>query len=134
MSKSVSKSSSHLNFEKALKNLKRSLATPVLEPRDSSGIIKDFEMTYELSWKVLKKFLLKAGHETLGAKDVFSRAYQLGYLKNEKGWLEMIEDRNQTSHVYDEKQAGVIVKKVASTYLALFEALFEELERHPDEF
>lgn len=56
--------SSEVNFKRALQNLKRSIATPVLEPRDLSGIIKDFEMTYELSWKVLKKRLRNDGHET----------------------------------------------------------------------
>ena len=50
--------SSSKNFKKALANLERSLASPISEPRDLSGILKDFEMSYELSWKVLKKRLL----------------------------------------------------------------------------
>ena len=119
--------SSLVNFRRALKNLERSLATPVSEPRDLSGIIKDFEMTYELSWKVLKKILRAAGHETLGAKDVYSKAFQLGYLPQEQPWLGMIEDRNQAAHVYDEKQASEIVNRVRSNYLDAFQAL----ERSP---
>ena len=35
-------SSSQVNFLQTLENLRRSLSTPVLEPRDLSGIIKDF--------------------------------------------------------------------------------------------
>jgi len=84
--------SSQENFLRALENLKHSVGTPVLEPRDASGILKDFEMVYELSWKVTKKILREAGHETLGAKDVFSKAFQLGYLEQESPWLEMIHD------------------------------------------
>lgn len=111
------------NFKKAFSNLKQSLATPITEPRDLSGIIKDFEMTYELSWKSLKKLLLNQGHQTLGAKDVFTKAYQLGYLTDEKTWLNMIEDRNQTPHVYDEHSAKQIVERIKAAYFEKFQEL-----------
>lgn len=113
--------SSETNFKRALENLRRSVQTPITEPRDLSGIIKDFEMSYELSWKVLKKTLLTAGHSTLGAKDVFSKAYQLGYLSEEAVWLKMIGDRNQTSHVYDESEAKKIVERITNEYLPALE-------------
>ena len=116
------------NFQKALRNLIRSLSTPVTEPRDVSGILKDFEMVYELSWKVLKKYLLTQGHTTQGAKDVFSKAYQLGYISDEKNWLQMIEDRNQTAHVYDEADAIKIIERVRQKYLNVFEKLAESVE------
>lgn len=122
-------SSSAKNFQRALANLKRSLSTPVLEPRDQSGIIKDFEMTYELAWKSLKKLLLHEGHATQGARDVFSKAYQLGYIHDENIWLEMISDRNRTAHVYDESDAKEIILHVHRKYLPLFEGLTEQLEK-----
>lgn len=84
-------------------------------------------MTYELSWKVLKKTLREAGHETLGAKDVFTKAYQLGYLNEEDVWLKMIEDRNQTSHIYDESHARKIADKVKDDYIDSFEILIQKL-------
>ncbi|NBQ54701.1 MAG: hypothetical protein EBU49_14135 [Proteobacteria bacterium] len=86
-------SNSFENLKKSFQNLTRSLSTPVTEPRDLSGIIKDFEMVYELSWKVLKKKILEDGHQSLGAKDVFTKAYQLGYLGEQDVWLEMIMER-----------------------------------------
>jgi len=90
---SLQSSSSFENLKKSFQNLTRSLSTPVTEPRDLSGIIKDFEMVYELSWKVLKKKILEDGHQSLGAKDVFTKAYQLGYLGEQDVWLEMIMER-----------------------------------------
>lgn len=116
-------SSSTQNFLRALANLKRSASTPIVEPRDLSGIIKDFEMAYELSWKVLKKTLRAAGHETLGAKDVYTKAFQLGYLQDEKPWLEMIQDRNQTAHVYDEGDAKAIAERIIREHLPTLEKL-----------
>ena len=121
--------SSFDNFCKALRNLERSLSTPITEPRDLSGIIKDFEMVYELSWKVLKKVLRNSGHETLGAKDVYSKAFQLGYLEKEQPWLVMIEDRNKTSHVYDEKDAKKIIEHIRSLYIKAFQNLETKLKQ-----
>src|ERR1035437_3146813 len=72
------------NYSKALKALVRSSSAPITEPRDLSGIIKDFEITYELSWKTLKAFLEKQGNETGPAKDVFAKAYQLRRLENQQ--------------------------------------------------
>ncbi len=121
-------SKSFENFLKALKNLERSLATPPKEHRDLSGIIKDFEMAYELSWKVLKKNLLEQGHQTQGAKDVYTQAYRLNLIDRSDEWVRMIEDRNQTSHVYDEAAAQVIIARIRDPYLALFQDLAKRVK------
>ena len=121
----MAESSSHTNFAKAVANLKRSISTPITEPRDLSGILKDFEMSYELSWKVLKKHLASEGHVTQGAKDVYTKAFQLGMIDSESVWLEMIEDRNQTAHVYDENGAKAICERIKAKYFSLFERLLK---------
>ena len=118
-------SSSFDNFKRALENLKRSLSTPITEPRDVSGIIKDFEMAYELSWKVLKKKLKQDGHETMGAKDVYTKAFQLNYISDQEIWLSMINDRNQTSHVYDESDAKKIIEQIKQQYILKFEEILK---------
>jgi nucleotidyltransferase substrate binding protein (TIGR01987 family) len=115
--------SSQTNFIRALRNLERSLATPFTEPRDYSGAIKDFEMTYELSWKSLKSLLRSQGHDTQGAKDVFSKAYQLSLIDDDAVWIQMIEDRNMTAHVYDESEARQILDRVRALYLSAFKKL-----------
>lgn len=120
-------SASFENLCRAYKNLDRSLATPVTEPRDLSGIIKDFEMVYELSWKVLKKKLLADGHQTQAARDVFAKSYQLGLIHDQSVWLEMIDDRNNAAHVYDEASAQKIVDRIRAKYHQVFTATFDVL-------
>lgn len=112
------------NFSKALGALRISLASPVTEPRDLSGIIKDFEICYELSWKTLKKYLRWKGHATMSARDAFSVAFQLGILPEEKVWLDIMEDRNQTVHVYDEAFARKMCGRVRTEYFKAFEVLY----------
>lgn len=111
------------NFEKALLALDRSISQPVQEPRDLSGIIKDFEIAYELSWKVLKTFLENQGHETSSARDAFSKAYQLKYLKDQDVWLEMIGDRNLVVHTYDESLAKSMCDRIREKYASAFRAI-----------
>jgi len=117
-----------LNFSRALRALEMSIALPVTTPRDLSGIIKDFEIAYELSWKSLKAFLERQGHETGTAKNVFSKAYQLRILGDEKVWLDMIEDRNLTVHTYDEDLAKTLADHIRSRYVPVFQALEKTLQ------
>jgi len=116
-------------YKKVLKNLESSLALPVLKPRDCSGIIRDFEMTYELSWKVLKEKLLSEGHQTLGAKSVYTKAYQLGYISKEELWIQIIEDRLKASVYYDEGEAKKIVENIQLNYISLFKELLALIEK-----
>jgi nucleotidyltransferase substrate binding protein (TIGR01987 family) len=120
-------SKSRENFKRALTSLEVSVASPVLEPRDLSGILKNFEMAYELAWKSLKRRLLDEGHQTQGSKDVFSKAYQLNMISDEAVWLEMINDRNACVHVYDEAQAMKILDHVKNTYLLALKKLESSL-------
>ena len=115
------------NFDRALSALVQSLVSPVTEARDVSGIVKDFEIVYELSWKCLKAVLEKQGHESGTARDVFARAYQLRLLDDEAAWLEMIEDRNLAVHTDDEKLAQALCDRIRSRYVTAFQQLQKTL-------
>jgi len=117
------------NLKQALTNLKRSVETPIKEPRDLSGIVKDFEITYELSWKLLKKFLEREGHEVKSAREAYAKAYQLGYLKDESVWLKIIDDRNLTVHTYDQKFAEQMCSRIQQGYVQAFGLLVGELDK-----
>lgn len=110
-------SSSIENLKLAFAALERLLKTPVTEPRDLSGIVKDFEIVYELSWKTLKKFLESEGHSPRSAREAFLLAFQLGYLEDDRVWVEMIEDRNLTGHTYNQPFAASLVKRIREKYL-----------------
>ena len=94
-----------------------------------SGIVKDFEIVYELGWKALKTFLEGQGHETTSARDAFSRAYELGFLANQAVWLEIIADRNLTVHTYDEPFARELCERIKTRYLPAFQLLWTVLDK-----
>ena len=85
------------------------------------GAIQAFEVTQELSWKVMKDFLESQGKTDLfGSKTVVREAFNVGLIANGEQWLKTIESRNKTSHIYDEKEILLILEIVFNEYLPIF--------------
>jgi len=87
------------------------------------GTIKRFEFTFEMGWKALRKFLFYEGTDCTSARDCIKKAYQSGFVKEEKIWLNILDDRNAVTHIYDEKAAAKIYKRFKETYLEEFKKL-----------
>jgi len=89
--------------------------------------VKRFEFTFEMSWKAIKRYLAYVGIEALSPRACFKEAYAQKLIKSEDIWLDMIEQRNLTSHVYNQAEAAGILKKL-SDYQAAFADLLTALE------
>ena len=88
---------------------------------EQQGLIQGFEYTHELAWKTLKDFLEHRGTEALyGSKDVTRQAFRLGLIEDGDIWMDMIRDRNLTSHTYNEETAQEIVEAILNRYCAAF--------------
>ena len=93
--------------------------------RDSA--IQRFEFTFELAWKTMKAYLDEKGAKDLQfPRDVIRSAYQARIIENDPKWLDMIETRNQTSHIYNENMAEKVYKQLPA-YIPLFQKLINEL-------
>src|SRR5690349_689402 len=94
----------------ALQRLSELLARPEVESDRAliDATIKRFEFCIELYWKALKKILFQEGIETTTPKDVFAKAYRFHFIDDEEVWIEMLDDRNNTAHTYDEELADEI--------------------------
>lgn len=84
------------------------------------GLIQRFEYTHELAWKVMKDYAEYQGYtDVRGSRDAFRQALQMGIIDN-AGWMSSIEDRNLTSHNYDEEVAGEVYEAIVNKYYPLF--------------
>lgn len=90
--------------------------------------VKRFEFTYEMAWKALKRFLDYLGIDARAPRPVFKEAYAQGLLFDEQVWLDMIEMRNLSSHVYDEQEVSRILSEL-ERYLAAFDSLLKQLRQ-----
>lgn len=119
------------NFQNAVGRLQEAVddfdSLKRLSIRD--GAIQRFEFTVELAWKTLREYLLEQGCTGINTpKAVMSEAFAADIIDNEKGWLGMINDRNLTSHIYDENEADEIFNRIKNEYLDMFRELLKKLE------
>jgi len=91
-------------------------------------IVKRFEFTYEMSWKALKRYLEFLGFDVKNPRQTFKEGYSQQILDDEGVWLDMIEQRNLSSHIYDELEISEILDK-KENYLKAFQKLKTALER-----
>lgn len=89
------------------------------------GLIQRFEFTFELSWKALKEYMIDQGikDELQFPKQVLKTAYENHIINNENVWNEMLNARNSTSHIYDDKVAEHIGKSICNNYATEFKEL-----------
>lgn len=113
---------------KAIARLEEALNVPPTS-LNLDAAIQRFEFTYELCWKVLKSALKKDGFESNSPRESFKNAFQVDYIKSEAVWLEMIKDRNITTHIYDESEAKKIYQRIKDNYLKEFVALRDKLAK-----
>ena len=121
------------HFNKAFSQLKEAVELAQQRPLsklEEQGLIKTFEYTHELAWNTLKDFLESRGARNLyGSKDTTREAFKRGLIKNGEAWMDMIKNRNLTSHTYDEAIASQIISAILNTYFAEFEALQIKLDK-----
>ena len=116
------------NFEKSFLFLKGGLAKSQLTPLEVGGVIKAFEMAFELAWKTLKDFIEFQGVDEKFPRDVIKKSFEFGIIENGHGWLNMLERRNQLAHTYDEQVAVENVKVIRNSYFPLLEQVFLVLQ------
>lgn len=121
------------NYEKALKQLESAVNEYGKEAPDivKEGIIQRFEFTHELAWKVMKDYLEYEGYQNInGSRSASRTAFKIGLIGEGQTWMDMIESRNRTVHVYDEKILNTEFLKIEDHYFPLFKQLYEQMKTH----
>lgn len=91
-----------------------------------SGIIDKFFIQFELGWKVLKELLIYEGRSegrTGSPREIIKAAYACFDFMDETIWLEMLQERNNTTHMYNETAAKELVDHILNGYIAEFEKM-----------
>lgn len=106
----------------SLQKLENKTYSDYEEFRDS--LIQRFEFCSDLLWKVLMLYLkgvLKVQIEYASPRSVFRAAVDAGFIseKEMKKLLDIIEDRNLTSHTYNEDLAEEISEHIPGYYMAM---------------
>ena len=115
------------NFNNALKTLTEASALAQQRPLtqlEMQGLIQGFEFTHELAWNVLKDYLESKGYSGLiGSRDATRTAFKNELIADGEVWMDMIKDRNQTTHTYNLKVAELIAQDILQRFYPAFVAL-----------
>ena len=131
------------SLAKSIDALKRSTKTASrldtfdgdLQEAVRAGVIQNFEIAYEQSWKMMKRWL----EENVGAtyvdgvtrRELFRLAAENRLITDVDRWMEYHDARNQTSHTYNEETAQRVFGE-ATEFVHDAEQLLKILEEHND--
>ena len=100
-----------------------------------AGVIQNFEFTYELCWKFMKRWLQvnlgPAYVEGVARRQLFRLSAENKLIEDVDKWMEYHDARNETSHTYDEGTAEDVFD-AACEFLADAQKLLEALEARND--
>ncbi|MEK7791137.1 MAG: HI0074 family nucleotidyltransferase substrate-binding subunit [Deltaproteobacteria bacterium] len=117
------------NIKKAFEELQSYMKEPVRTNRDRAGVIKAFEFTFELFWKLFQKIAQEEGLEAGGPKSSLKRAFQTGLIlpDEEDVWISMLDDRNLMTDVYQNELSQQIFTRIKEKYILALKTAFQRL-------
>ena len=101
-----------------------------------TGVIGQFNLTFELAWKSLRDVLRVHGVESAKSgspREILQLGYKHGFLENPTVWLLMLKKRNLVVHIYSEEEADELILLIQDSFVPAFGVLEETLRRKLEE-
>lgn len=95
-----------------------------------TGVIGQFNLTFELAWKALQEVLRIYGAEEAGTgspREILQLGYRLGFLEDSVVWLTMLKKRNSSAHIYDEDRIDELLLLIRDSFIPAFLVLEKTL-------
>ena len=78
-----------------------------------TGIIGQFNLTFELAWKALQEIMKMHGvaeAATGSPREILQLAYKVGFINDPEIWLLMLKKRNTSVHIYNEEEVDEMIR------------------------
>lgn len=101
-----------------------------------TGIIGQFNLTFELVWKALQEIMRMHGIEessTGSPREILQLAYKIGFISDSEVWLLMLKKRNTSVHIYNEDEVDEMILLIRDSFIPAFTALKDTLVKKLDE-
>lgn len=116
------------HFRKTLLLLEETISIKQPSVAEKLGAVKLFEMTFELSWKLLKDYQEAQGFALKAPRAVIQQAFQTDLIDDGHRWLKALKARNMMIHTYDEEASLAVIKDIENEYLPLLKKLRDMFE------
>ena len=121
------------DFERSFLMFSRILKIESPNEAERMGLVHAFEIVFELSWKTLKDYLTEQGFQEKTPKGVLKLAFQNELIANGHHWMEALASQNETVHIYDDKMAEKLDKKIREKYAPMICNLYDRLKKEYDD-
>lgn len=101
-----------------------------------TGVIGQFNLTFELAWKALQAVLREHGAEgadTGSPREILQLGYKLGFVEDSAVWLTMLKKRNASVHIYDEDKIDELLLLIRDSFTPAFIVLEKQLREKLDD-
>lgn len=95
---------------------------------EKDGVIQRFEYTFEIFWKTLKAILHYLGLECYSPRNCIKEAFRQGLIEDDEIFLDMLEDRNRSSHIYEEDTSEETFRRIKEVYATTLEKAINTLD------
>ena len=95
-----------------------------------TGIIGQFNLTFELAWKALQEVLKMHGVDgaaTGSPREILQLGYKTGFLNDSEVWLLMLKKRNVSAYIYNEEDVDEMILLIRDSFIPAFTVLKETL-------
>lgn len=120
-------------FCRSLKNLEKSRHADPSADFVSEGTVLNFNLTFDISWKVMKDILTKKLEIldfAIGSpRETLQQSFTNHIITDDK-WLQMLRVRNQLAHDYDGTFAKEQFQNIINVYYPLFEDFKNTVEKY----
>lgn len=96
-----------------------------------TGVIGQFNLTFELAWKALQEVLKLHGAEeasTGSPREILQLGYKLGFVDDSAVWLLMLKKRNTSVHVNTEDEVDEMILLIRDSFIPAFIVLEKTLQ------
>ena len=101
-----------------------------------TGVIGQFNLTFELAWKALQEIMRKHGVEdssTGSPREILQFGYKFGFIDDSETWLLMLKKRNTSVHIYNEEEVDELILLIRDSFIPAFTDLKDTLVKKLDE-
>ena len=120
-------------FCKSLSNLEKSKYADPKQEFVLEGTVLNFNLTFDISWKVMKDILIKKMgilDFAIGSpRETLQQAFTNKIIDDDR-WIQMLRVRNQLAHDYDGTFAEEKFQDIIHIYCMLFEKLKDNVAKY----
>ncbi len=101
-----------------------------------TGIIEQFNLTFELAWKALQEVMRKHSVEeasTGSPREILQLGYKIGFFDDSETWLLMLKKRNTSVHIYNEDEVDELILLIRDSFIPAFKILKDTLVKKLEE-